>query len=412
MLERTEQYLLHLRDGEGGFKPSAKDPVVDAWIVWALAESGSEPEAQARNLDKELAALREQCKTRKDPYLLALAGLSHLARKHTREGVVLMQRVREFQRETGLVSGAQGGITGPDCRDLDVETTALAVLGWLKADRPAEFDTSLLSAAKWLGQQRRGAGSYGGTQATVLALKAMVAHQQKNPRAIQGGEALISVSQVQPRQGQANAFVRNQPMPAQEPATNRASFSSRSQDPLTVVLPNVNALRPGKNVIQLNVTANNALPYTLTWAYRTQKPANDPKAPVKLSAKLNQTEAKEGEMVKLTAIFENVSGKRQGMAVAILGLPAGVFVPDEAANERTLAALHATGKISAWEVRGRELVLYMRDLAPDARIEIELDLLCRSPGEYRGPASRAYLSYDADRKFWIEPLNIRIIETP
>ena len=68
------------------------------------------------------------------------------------------------------------------------------------------------------------------------------------------------------------------------------------------------------------------------------------------------------------------------------------------------------GKVSAWELRGRDLVLYWRDLAPDAKIEVELDLICRLPGFYRGPASRAYLYYDADSKYWVDPLNIRIAE--
>jgi hypothetical protein len=30
------------------------------------------------------------------------------------------------------------------------------------------------------------------------------------------------------------------------------------------------------------------------------------------------------------------------------------------------------------------------------------------PGEYRGPASRAYLYYNADQKCWIDPLAIEI----
>jgi hypothetical protein len=123
-------------------------------------------------------------------------------------------------------------------------------------------------------------------------------------------------------------------------------------------------------------------------------------------------EAKQGDTVKLTAVLENVSGKGQRTAVAILGLPAGVSLPDDSAKAKTPAALQTTGKISSWELHGRELALFWRNLAPNARLEIELDFRCRSPGLYRGPASRAYLSYDADRKFWIEPLNIRIDAVP
>jgi hypothetical protein len=66
------------------------------------------------------------------------------------------------------------------------------------------------------------------------------------------------------------------------------------------------------------------------------------------------------------------------------------------------------GPISAWETRGRELVLYWRDLGPKQEIQLSLELICRVPGEYRGPASRAYLYYNADHKCWVKPLGIAI----
>ena len=75
-------------------------------------------------------------------------------------------------------------------------------------------------------------------------------------------------------------------------------------------------------------------------------------------------------------------------------------------NQRALE--EATARFYAWELRGRELVLYWRELAPDAKIDVNLDLVCRLPGAYRGPASRAYLYYNADDKFWDEPLAITI----
>jgi hypothetical protein len=50
------------------------------------------------------------------------------------------------------------------------------------------------------------------------------------------------------------------------------------------------------------------------------------------------------------------------------------------------------------------LVLYWRDLAPDAKVELNLDLRGHVPGEYRGPASRAYLYYNPDVKHWTAPL--------
>jgi hypothetical protein len=64
--------------------------------------------------------------------------------------------------------------------------------------------------------------------------------------------------------------------------------------------------------------------------------------------------------------------------------------------------------VGAFELRGRELVLYWRDLPPGAEVEVPADLVARYPGAYRGPASRAYLYYNADRKHWAEPLKVRV----
>jgi len=66
------------------------------------------------------------------------------------------------------------------------------------------------------------------------------------------------------------------------------------------------------------------------------------------------------------------------------------------------------GEISFFEIRGRELVLYWRDLPPRATVDLNIDLRADFPGEFRGPASRAYLYYNADDKYWVEPLSVRI----
>jgi hypothetical protein len=100
------------------------------------------------------------------------------------------------------------------------------------------------------------------------------------------------------------------------------------------------------------------------------------------------------------------------MAVAIIGLPAGLTLPEDMKQLKDHARLRNDGKekglIGAWETRGREVILYWRDLAPKQKIEVPLDLICRVPGEYRGPASRAYLYYNADHKHWVDPLQMTI----
>ena len=171
-------------------------------------------------------------------------------------------------------------------------------------------------------------------------------------------------------------------------------------------------LKPGKNSLRVEATGKNAFPYTATWSYRTVKPASAENCPVALTTALDRNEANEGETVRLTAQVENKSGKGQGMTVAIIGLPAGLTLPEDMKQLKDMARLRDNGTkrgdIDAWETRGRELILYWRDLAPEKKIEVNVQLICRVPGEYQGTASRAYLYYNADTKCWVEPMKMGI----
>jgi hypothetical protein len=170
-------------------------------------------------------------------------------------------------------------------------------------------------------------------------------------------------------------------------------------------------LQPGANKVRVEMTGKNVFPYTLTWTYNTLKPASAEKAPVKLETSLSKAEAAEGDGVRLLVKLENVSGQGQGMAVAVVGLPGGLTIPEDLKQLKEYTRLPVDGSrplVSAFEIRGRELVLYWRDLAPGQKIEVPVDLTCRVPGEYSGPASRAYLYYNADFKHWVEPLKVNI----
>jgi hypothetical protein len=141
------------------------------------------------------------------------------------------------------------------------------------------------------------------------------------------------------------------------------------------------------------------------------QPVSAENCPVQLTTKLAKTEVTEGDSVRLTVRVENKSGQGQGMAVAIVGLPGGLTVPEDLKQLKEYTLKPANGDrplVSAFEIRGRELILYWRDLAPDQKIEVPVDLIGRVPGEYSGPASRAYLYYNADLKHWVEPLKLTI----
>ena len=175
LLRRTRDYLLSRRDGKGGFtrNPPALDSfgrapadVTNAYIVWALTESGKDDD-----VSKELNALAEQAKTSDDPYFLALVANSLLNRDRADEATAILRKLAGQLTKDGFLDGAKTSITGSSGRMLEIETTALAVLGWLKSNRPAEFTPAVRSAVAWIGKQRGGYGGFGSTQSTILALE-------------------------------------------------------------------------------------------------------------------------------------------------------------------------------------------------------------------------------------------------
>jgi hypothetical protein len=390
MVERTKQYLLGQRDKKGGFLKNARAldgfggapaEVANAYIVWALCEADVKEDIKLE-LDTA-AALAEKTQ---DSYLVALAGLSLLKRGESDRALTLLKGLRGKQQADGSVAGAKTSITRSGGSQLAIETTSLAVLAWLRANQPADFDQNVRKSVDWIGKQRGSIGGYGSTQSTILALKALIAHTRANKKTAEAGEIRLYIGD------------RAEPVAV-------TKFAAGAQDALTVEVPDEKLLQPGENKIRVEITGKNVFPHTLSWSYMALTPANKDVCPVRLETSLATATAKEGETVRLSAKLSNASGEGQGMAVAILGMPAGCALPTDLQELRNMVK---EGTIDAFEVQGRELVLYWRQLAKDAKLEVNVHLICQIPGEYRGPASRAYLYYNADERWWTPPVGIGI----
>lgn len=370
----------------------APQHVTDAYIVWAITEA-ERTEAEKSDLDRELTALlaARSGDAGKDPYFLSLLGNALLNRGRKADAEAVLKQVAGMQAKDGSVPGATTSITASAGRDLMIETTALAVLGWLKAGRPEVFAGPAQSGIRWVIAQRGPSGTFGSSQSTVLALKALVAHAQANKRPPESGELAV--------------FVGDKKVDARP-------FNTANGEPVVVTLPDPDRLFPaGDTAVRVELTASQSYPVTVAWSARTTKPANDPSRGVNLTAALDRAEAVEGESVRLTVGVENVTAATHGMVVAVVGLPAGLRLPEDSKQLKALTARPADGgepKLGYWEVRGRELVLYWRGLAPKQSQTVAVELIADLPGEFRGPASRAYPYYNADAKHWVEPLTVRV----
>src|SRR5262249_1330702 len=145
-------------------------------------------------------------------------------------------------------------------------------------------------------------------QATILTLKAL-AQLAKDSRKLTPGDVIVSI--------------RGNPV-------LRQSFAATAQDALVLEIPQPEKLlKPGDNEVRIELTGNNELPGKLSWSYHTLQPPSNENCPIKLLTRLDKDKVREGETVRLTVAVENTSADSQSMTVAIIGLPAGLSLPED-----------------------------------------------------------------------------------
>jgi uncharacterized protein YfaS (alpha-2-macroglobulin family) len=112
---------------------------------------------------------------------------------------------------------------------------------------------------------------------------------------------------------------------------------------------------------------------------------------------------KEGDVTEAQVTVVNRTGKAIPTPVAIVGIPGGLEVRHDQLKELVRAK-----RIAAYEVRGREVILYWRAMDAGQKIELPISLVAAIPGTYTAPASRAYEYYADEYKDWAGPLRVAI----
>ncbi|MBK8251257.1 MAG: hypothetical protein IPK82_01130 [Polyangiaceae bacterium] len=381
MVERTRTWLKSRRDGNGGFKRNDKSldsfgraaaETTNAYITWALAESGE------KDIVAELDHVEKLTKSSNDPYILALSTGALLAARPTAETTKeAVKKLASKQAKTGEFAGAAESITQSGGEALLIETTALAALALQKGG--PEYSEGAKKAISWIEEQRKGSGSFGSTQATVLALRALT-------RATDGGtltEGTISLD------------------------VNGKTFSlkvdPKKEGPL-VIDGFASALTSGKNKITLSAPGMKdlKLPYAVKIAYRTLKPASSPKGAVEATVTAPDS-AKVGGSVKVKVDIANTTGNNLPMVIARIGLPGGLET-----QKWQLDELKKKGLVDFYETREREVIVYYRGMGGQAHKRFDLDLLAAIPGTFTAPASQAYLYYTDEHRRYTNPLKITI----
>ncbi|MCC7303645.1 MAG: hypothetical protein IT233_13475 [Bacteroidia bacterium] len=375
MLKRTSDWLMEQRDGNGGYRRnttayhafgSISPEVMNGYITYALAESGYS------NMEKEVNASYKNAMESKDPYQLALIANTLGANKDSRYNHV-MQELLKTQKSDGSFSGSTHSITHSTGQSLTIETTSLAIIAMLK-DPGGSYSGNLINSVKWLASSRNSYGTFGNTQGTVLALKAMTEYAKKSKKAKEGGTIELyvdgrKVDEVKYEAGQEGTI---------------------EMDGLEKYITK------GNEDIKVKFTdTKESLPYTVSVEYSTSLPNSNKECVIDLDVKISEKTVKQGETVRLKATVKNLKKEGVPSTMVVVGIPAGFSV-----QPWQLKEMQEKKMFDYYEIIGNKLAIYYTGMAPEAVKELNFDLKAEIPGTYEAPASAAYLYYTNEFKTW------------
>jgi len=369
MLARTKQFLLSRRDGKGAFKlatggydrfASVPNRIANLYIVYALTQAGIGNEIELEYTTAVKKALESN-----DAYLLAMMALAASNMKKETDFRMLMNALHTNYQKLNLSS--ETSVVNSRDASLRVEAASLYALALMRESSPdmaivIKLIERILAEKNYYG--------YGSTQSTVLALQAIVAYSKLTSR--------IS-------------------------ADTRITFAVND----SLALPETDltaTMREGKNTFSIQYQdQNNAIPYNLEVAYNTFTPPGNPKAELTLVTKLAGTQTRVGETMRMEISVTNEKAMLQPMAVAKIGIPAGLSL-----QPWQLKEIKEKNEIAYYEIFDNYLVLYWMGFAPNETKTIKLDLKADIAGTYKGKASNTYLYYTPEYKNWNDGVEVEI----
>jgi alpha-2-macroglobulin-like protein len=360
MLERTKKFLLGRRDGKGGFNlvsqgldkfASVPAKIANVYIVYALTQAGL-----GKEILPEFTSAVAQAISSKDGYKLAMTAIAAHNMKDNIAYNKLMDELNKLQQKGNL--NAETSVVNSRDASLRVETNALYAIALLKAPNPDLGKVAVL-ISKIMGEKSY--YGYGSTQATVMALQAIVAYSKFVSKV--SADAPVSFTMN-------NNIVDN-----------------------NILKQNV---KEGDNYFTVNYPRQDkAIPYNLELSYNTFTPPNSDKADLKINAVIKSHDVHVGETVRMEISVMNTKSILQPMAIAKIGIPAGL-----SAQPWQLKEIMEKNQAAYYEIFDNYLVFYWMGFAPNETKTINLDLKAEVPGTYKAKASNTYLYYTPEYKNW------------
>jgi hypothetical protein len=385
LIERTRRWLINQRQGDGSWAPEGHDIhdgpgartgalaryATTAYIAWGVFD-GQGPDAADSSATRNFL-LAQPSDRITDSYVLALAcnallaletpvARTYLDALHARAQLAQDGKVAWWDPPAGSRTCFYAG-----GRSAQVETTALGALALLRSGRHPD---TARAALNWLARQKDANGTWHSTQATVLALKALVAGTGKSTADDKARDIELVLGDGK----------RKHAIPAEESDVVQQIDLS-------------DLLKAGENRLTLKELTGHGTGYQVTFRYHVPATgAADKPEPLAIDLRYDRTQLNVSETLRVNATVTNRMAQTAPMVMLDLPIPPGFTVAADTLDR--LNRLIEQNVIARYQLTGRTLLVYLRGLDAGKSLELEYALQAGLPVRVTVPGGRAYEYYD------------------
>jgi len=395
LIARTQQWLAGQQQANGSWKPDTSfinegatnryntDVLrITAYLAWSLENTGYQGPA----IERARQFIESHMGAKADAYTLAV--LANFAadygkdRDFTRQAMQLLLDARTEKDEKAWWSAEETGVyaTGTSAT---VETTGLAaqaLLKWGGASGTARKAMTYIEAKK------DASGAWGTTQATIMALRALLLASEKGAADVRGTLEVVLNGKT----------------------AKKLVLTPENNDLLhQFVFKDVDV--KGGNTVEIRFAGKGGLAYQVVGQYFLhwdKKPENEA---LSIDVAYDRTHLVQDDIATATATIKNNLPKAANMVMVDLGIPPGFDLLTEDLQEyHEKSAGQKSGRLEKFSLTATQAILYFDSFASGDTVMLKFRLRAKYPIRARTFRSRVYEYYDPEVNSVARPVQMEV----
>jgi hypothetical protein len=395
LIQRTQQWLAAQQLANGSWKPDTNfinegatnrynsDVLrITAYIAWALGNTGY----QGGAVEKASQFLQSHLSGKADAYTLAV--LANFAvdygkdREFTRQALEMLLNARTEKDEQAWWSSEETSVysTGTSAT---VETTGLAAQALLKW---GQVPAATRKALSFLTSKKDASGTWGSTQATIMALRTLLLAAEK-------GSADV--------RGKVQIALNGKPITQLELSTDNSDLFHQ------FVYKDID--QASANHIEVRFEGKGNLGYQVVGQYFVPWDETGVEEPLSIAVHYDRTHLAQDDIATATASVRNNLKMSAKMVMVDLGIPPGFDLLSEDLQEyQEKSAGQKSGRLQKFSLTATQAILYLDSFAPGETVTLRFRLRAKYPIHARTFSSRVYEYYDPDVNSIARPVQLEI----